>query len=152
MRSVTRYRTAQFSSKIACHRSECLGCRFLFLTVYSIYFFRTKTRHSGYYFYNLTEIPPEIPEKIQETANSEILVLSEELFPPPELEFFEILNGIKKSFARKILNSAFSIENEYSALQFIEINPAKFKKSIFLESFPAEPLKNKLRLYFQFAL
>ena len=43
MRSATRYRTAQFSSKIACHRTEWLGFRFLFLPAYSIYFFRKKS-------------------------------------------------------------------------------------------------------------
>ena len=50
MRSLTRYRTAQFSSKIACHDTEWLGCRFLFLLAYSIYFFSIKIFYSNSYF------------------------------------------------------------------------------------------------------
>ena len=56
--------------------------------------------------------------------NTEIIMCAQK-----DKEFFEILNGIKKSFAKKILNPSFSIKKEYSALQFIEINPAKFKKT-----------------------
>ncbi|HAZ96974.1 MAG TPA: hypothetical protein DCW73_07125 [Treponema sp.] len=38
MRSLTRYRTAQFSSKIACHDTEWLGCRFLFFSLIQFIF------------------------------------------------------------------------------------------------------------------
>lgn len=101
------------------------------------------------YFYNIIEIPQEIPEKIQDqvkSANSDAFF--EDFFSSEKFSIFEILNGITKFFDKYILKSTFFIKKEYSVLQSTEKIPAKFKKSIFSEFLPTVPLKKILFLYF----